>query len=261
MDQGLGFKELYEVFLKTTYPIEMGGKTIEAGETVARFDKILLANFQEIKSQATANGGYDGRTLMHWDETKELRLSFSQGVFSKVQLALMANAKLIEERGEDPLSLNKFEVLETDELGRAFLSHKPNGSFFVYNYKTGKKIYEWTISDQILNIGAPFVEIAVDYNYDYNKGYSSLQVGETLTKGYLTLQGKMRIKDDISGQIKTGIIRIPRLKLMSDLSMRLGENAAPQVGRMDAVAVPIGGKGDKRVMEILFLEEDVDSDM
>jgi hypothetical protein len=45
MENNIGFKELYEVCLKTTYPIEMSGKTIEAGETVARFDKILLANF------------------------------------------------------------------------------------------------------------------------------------------------------------------------------------------------------------------------
>jgi hypothetical protein len=45
MEQGLGFKELYEVFLKTTYPIEMGEKTIESGETIARFDRIQLANF------------------------------------------------------------------------------------------------------------------------------------------------------------------------------------------------------------------------
>jgi hypothetical protein len=36
----LGFKELYEVSLKATLPIEVGGKTIESGETVAFFDKI-----------------------------------------------------------------------------------------------------------------------------------------------------------------------------------------------------------------------------
>jgi hypothetical protein len=40
-----GIKELYDVALKTTYPIEMDGRVIEPGETIAVFDKISLANF------------------------------------------------------------------------------------------------------------------------------------------------------------------------------------------------------------------------
>jgi hypothetical protein len=40
MEQELGFKELYEVSLKATYPIEVSGKTIEVDETVASFDRI-----------------------------------------------------------------------------------------------------------------------------------------------------------------------------------------------------------------------------
>ena len=49
MTNELNFKELYEVSLKTTLPIEVGGEKIEAGETVAFFDKIQIANFQEVK--------------------------------------------------------------------------------------------------------------------------------------------------------------------------------------------------------------------
>jgi hypothetical protein len=35
-----GIKELYSVKLKTTYPIEIAGKWIEEGETVAYFDSV-----------------------------------------------------------------------------------------------------------------------------------------------------------------------------------------------------------------------------
>lgn len=45
MEQEIGFKELYDVALKATYPIEISGREIEQGETVALFDKIQLANF------------------------------------------------------------------------------------------------------------------------------------------------------------------------------------------------------------------------
>jgi hypothetical protein len=40
MDNDIGFKELYEVSLKATYPIEMGDRRIEVGETIAVFDKL-----------------------------------------------------------------------------------------------------------------------------------------------------------------------------------------------------------------------------
>ena len=48
---------------------------------------------------------------------------------------------------------------------------------------------------------------------------------------------------------------------MSDLSMRLGGDATPIVGRLDAVAVPTGVRGQQRVMDILFLNDDIDADM
>jgi uncharacterized protein YhfF len=54
----------------------VGGKQIEPGETIAFFDKIQIANFQEIKSTVSANGGYGNKALIYWDATKELKLSF-----------------------------------------------------------------------------------------------------------------------------------------------------------------------------------------
>jgi hypothetical protein len=35
-----GIKELYDVSLKATYPIEIGGRQIEEGETICFFDNI-----------------------------------------------------------------------------------------------------------------------------------------------------------------------------------------------------------------------------
>ena len=45
-----GFKELYSVLLKTTYPLEIKGRKFEVGETVAAFDRISIANFEEVKN-------------------------------------------------------------------------------------------------------------------------------------------------------------------------------------------------------------------
>jgi hypothetical protein len=127
--------------------------------------------------------------------------------------------------------------------------------------KTGDKITNFSCSGNRITLDEPYKSIIVDYSYEYDGGYKDLIVGRTFTNGYLSLEGKTRVKDDITGHTKTGIIKIPKLKLMSDLSIRLGKDASPTVGRLNAVAVPDGQRGNKKVMEIIFLNDDIDSDM
>ena len=78
-----GIKELYDVTLRATYNIEVGNRKIEPGEVVAAFDRIQIANFQEHKTFSAARGGNDARALVWWEDTREVALSFTQGVFSK----------------------------------------------------------------------------------------------------------------------------------------------------------------------------------
>ena len=261
MNNEFGFKELYEVSLKATYPIEVGGTKLEVGETIASFDKIQLANFQEIKNTASSNGGWDNRSHIYWESTKEIRLNFTQGVFSKIQLALMTNAKLIENLGEQIIPINKQEIFESDENGLIEIGRTLREPIFVYDQETGEKIINWTRTENSITLEQPYKTVAIDYWYDYDNGCITLTIGQALTRGYFSLMGKMKVKDDVTGKVTTGIIKIPKLRLMSDLSMRVGSDAVPQVGRLDAVAVPEGGRGQQKVMEIIFLNDDIDADM
>jgi hypothetical protein len=113
----------------------------------------------------------------------------------------------------------------------------------VYKASSGERIKNINIYDRRIFIGEPFQEYIIDYYYKYDNGYDIIEFGNSLISGYLSLEGKMRVKDDITGQVKTGIIKIPKLKLLSNLSIRLGNDAIPQVGRLDAIAVPTGSRG------------------
>ena len=261
VNNDIGFKELYDVSLKATYPIEMGGRTIEVGETIAAFDKIQIANFEEKKNFISANGGYDNRAHVWWEETKEIRVTLAQGVFSREQLALMTNAKYVTDEGKSFVSVNRREEVESDVNGIAETKFEIFQPVFIYDKETGEKITDYTINGNRISIGLSYKDIIVDYYYQYDNHYSVLSFGHALTNGYLSLEGKTRVKDDITGQVTTGIIKIPKLKLLSDLSMRLGQDAVPLVGRLDAVAVPTGERGHKKVMELIFLNDDIDSDM
>ena len=90
-----GLKELYSVSLKTTYPIEIGGRQIEEGEVICYFDSIQISNFQEIKQYVTAHGGVDDRAYVWWETTKEVNFVMERGIFSKTQFALLSNSKLL----------------------------------------------------------------------------------------------------------------------------------------------------------------------
>jgi hypothetical protein len=146
MENNLGLKELYEVSLKLTYPIEVKGQMLQAGETLVRFDRIQLAIFEENKKFISANGGFDNRPRVWWEETKEIAIHLSQGVFSKTQLSLMSNAKLITKEGQSLISINYQEELESNEKGLAITKHPISDPIFVYDKKTGTKITDWTYS-------------------------------------------------------------------------------------------------------------------
>ena len=88
-----------------------------------------------------------------------------------------------------------------------------------------------------------------------------MSVGQRLIEGFLLLEGKTRVKDDITGKTRTAILRIPRLKLVSDLSMRLGREAGPMIANFSAVGYPQTAGRNSEIMEMLFLNDDIDTEV
>lgn len=260
MSNEFGLKEFYDVELKTTYPIEVNGRKFEPYETLVFFDKIQLANFKEIQEHVAARGGYNNEGRVFWDTTKELKLSFKQGVFSKEQFSFMNNAYLLEKPENEKVIISFWEKIESDERGDFQLKRIPHTKLFVYDAKTGKRINYTKRTDLIYRIPTPYKELRINYDYCYNNGVGKLMVGKKATTGFLTLEGRTRIQEDKTGLMKTGIIKIPKLKLVSDLSIRLGQEANPVTDFLDAVAYPTGERGNARVLELYFLDDDIDSD-
>ena len=262
MNTEFGLKELYDLTLKVTYPIEVEGRKFEAGEVIARFDKIQIANFREIASRVSANGGKNNLTLIVWEDTKEIQLNFTQGIFSKLQFALLSNSNLVKSAPAEKILLSAHFTGESDEEGRIQLNKEEVSNIFVYNAKTYEKLTPKSVDlekgEIILDV--PYQDVEVDYQFYYTNEVSTLTVGRRLIEGFLQLEGKTRVKDDITGKTRTALLRIPRLKLVSDLSMRLGREAGPLLANFAAVGYPGAGR-DKTVMEMLFLSDDIDAEM
>lgn len=254
------FKDLEKVSLKATSNIEIGNRQFVPGETLVYFNKIQVAALDEVRDVRVAEGGYGNPALVFWDTTKELKLRFSQGVFSQQHFALLTNAKLIEQVNV-PIPIAEEEYKETDEQGKITLKHVPIDNLFVYNKNTGDKITNYTINGATLTFQSTFLEVVVRYRYNYVNKVYDYKIGRRLINGFVELEGRTRIKDDVSGQVVTGIIKIPKLKLLTELSVKLGEQATPVVGRFDALCMPVGSRGNTYVTDFVMLSDDIDSDL
>ena len=262
MNNEFGLKELYDLTLKATFPIEMDGRKFEVGEVIARFDKIQIANFRELVSRVSANGGKTNRALVVWEDPKEIQLTFTQGIFSRRQFALLSNANLIQKAPADKILVSTQYKGESNEKGKIQLGKENVANVFVYNAKTFDRIIpkEIDLEKGVITIDDVYCDVEIDYQYEYINDVSIMKIGQKLIGGFLLLEGKTRVKDDITGKTRTAILRIPRLKLVSDLSMRLGREAGPLLANFAAAGYPGAGK-DRMVMEMLFLNDDIDAEM
>ena len=262
MENEFGMQELYFVQLKSTSIIEINGKQIAAGEVIAAFDNIQIANFKDIHREAAAQGGYQNRKLVIWNRTEGVDLVFTQGVFSKTQLGLMQNARLVKVDNSQVVRIAQRDELETNDEGIITLTHEPIGNWiFVYNKETGEKLTGLNrIGLQQIQTPLVYKDVIVDYEYGYDNGANVSFIGEDIFDGYVSLEGRSRIKDDVTGKTHTAIIYIPKLKITSDFNLTLGQNAQPMVGKFQATALSVGERKQSKAIEICYLEDDIDRD-
>lgn len=269
MENEFSFKELYDVVLKATHPFKLGNYTFATGEVVAAFDKIQISSFDLKTKVVTAHGGYNDAPRVVWESVQGADITFAQGIFSESQFALMTNSRMVDIKNEN-LKIHQREKLNLDDNGYFYLKHKPvlDDNFFIYDEETGEKkdtsnigepeetFAGWKMSVE----GEPLESIVVDYNFEVDSG-RMVEIGGFLNAGFLKLEGRTKVQDDITGNMRTGILTISKLKLISTLSMRLGALAQPVVGTFKAMALPEGDKGASKVMEVVFLDDDIDSDL
>lgn len=265
MNNEFGIKELYSVKIKATSNIEIGNHSFEQGENIITFDKVMISNIEQIRKTVTAHGGFDDRDLVWWDTTKGVNIEFAQGIVNNMQFSLMSNSKLFTLDKGRPILLSAREVVESDEDGKIFLKDREDiRSVFIYKVDTGEKLTYTKVENSIYQIEESYTEVIVDYSYVYRNGADKNIIGQIATNrsnDTLWFEGRTKIKDDITGTVKTGILVIPRFKIVSHLLLTLGEKANPVVHKFSARGLPYGDRGNSRVMEIFYLNDDIDADI
>ena len=259
MDNFSGIKELYDVSIRLNSPLEFNGRKFNTNETLLLFETAEIADITERKSSVQARGGYHNNALINWETDKEMNFAISHGVLSPVSWALLSNSK-IEMPKTKSVSYNELvHIIEDNDYCYVDLKYKPNHCncimgaqgnpcneplpmgrrpelmlkplppsrekfIFVYDQETGQRIDDFEIYENRLFFKRPYRKVYADYTFEYEDKIKVIKVGDRLFNGFLSLTGKMSVKNEISGEVTTAILEIPKIKLSSNLSMRLGKN-------------------------------------
>lgn len=259
MDNFSGIKELYDVSIRLNSPLEFNGRKFNINETLLLFKTAEIADITERKSSVQAHGGYHNNALINWETDKEMNFAISHGVLSPVSWALLSNSK-IEMPKTKSVSYNEIVyTIEDNNYCYVDLKYKPNHCncimgaqgnpcneplpmgrrpelmlkplppsrekfIFVYDQETGRRIDDFEIYENRLFFKRPYRKVYVDYTFEYEDKIKVIKVGDRLFNGFLSLAGKMSVKDEMSGEVTTAILEIPKIKLSSNLSLRLGRN-------------------------------------
>lgn len=301
MDQYFGHKELYEVVLRAKNPMQFGDRYIEADEPVLYFDNVNMSLLTEQNRAIFARGGWSNMPRVIWEDRSEVQFQMIEGVMSSVGMSILLSANvLLGGTQEAPLYINKKEMptvfydkelvdSEGNRLTYVNLEHTPviypvkKMFIFEYNRKAiQQKIYGRLAPLQLNELGMPINRLylyedknlektvkndrkyVIDYYYKYEDEDGALiySVEKERFNGLFTLEAKFYSKDENEGNKYTNLLYMPKVRIVSNINLRLGERADPTVSTFNIIGLP-ETVGDQKnlIMEITRLGQDIDADI
>ena len=250
--QEFSFQELYDVIIRLKTPTN----GLPEGFPIAVFDKITIASVDFDDRVVMSSGGAGGKAIMLWQDVKNAQLVFTEGAFTPEHFAAMINSNIYREK-EAPLPLSMNEKAIVDLEGYVSLEEEPIDTPFFFLEKNYKDAIKSTKANpKAYFLGEEYAGQKVQSIYRYNSRSKVVEYsfGDPYLKGFLSLEGKTKIESK-DGRTRIGVLTFPKIQLVSNLSMRLGEKANPVVMSFGATAFAEGSRGNQSIMGFTILEE------
>ena len=297
LGEWVGAKELYDIKLRLNTPLKLGDRQYDINETILCFEKGEMIQLQAGVMRHGATGGFNNNLLISWDTDKEMVFKITHGILSPTSWALLTNSKIKKGKKKSISYDEVISTVEKDNQWHGFLKYVPNhiekygiqGNpnneqlpmgrkewiplkplppardrfIFCYDMKTGLRIKNFDLVGNVIIFYAEHEQVIVDYTFDYEDEYITLDIGNRLLNGFLNLSAKMTVKDYITGEPRTAVIDIPKIKLNSNLIASLGNAydcstvsdfifiGYPQEGRQD---------GQTSICQITFLPTELEGE-
>lgn len=269
VEEYFGTKELYQVALKANAPMNFGFRKIEVGEPVLYFEKVNIALLSEESNPVMARGGWGNMPRVIWEDRSEVNFTLSEGVMSAVGMGILTSARLLEGGTKDVLYVQKKEgPFELDENNSYRLSYTPSldKKIFVFSYDRNciqeKKEFEIQGNKLIVKNGNPLEQYVIDYYFEYGEEALVYLIEKERFNGTFSLEAKFYTKDENDGLNSTNLLTMPKVRVMSNINLRLGERAEPTTSVFNIIALPEKGRMSKTlIMDIVRLGKDIDADI
>ena len=286
-DEYFGYKELYEVILRAKTPMQFGDRYIESQEPVLYFNNVNLSLLSEQNRPVFARGGWANMPRVIWDERTEVTFQMTEGVMSSVGMSILLSANVTSQKEDEPLYIpikeeNLTIVDEYEHNGLLFpvveLTNKPifypDKKIFIFEYT--RNAIQQKLYGKYIEVLDPFDnphyrlalakdknfetpaennrKYAVDYYYKYSDEALIYTVQKERFNGLFTLEAKFYSKDENEGINYTNVLYMPKVRVVSNINLRLGERADPTVSTFNIIGLP-ETVGDKKnlIMEITRL--------
>ena len=293
----MGIKEMYDVNIRLNQPVKIGDRQYDINELLLSFSQVEIAQIVEGKRHYFATGGFNNNLLIDWEVDKEVQFAIRHGKLSPITWAALSNSKIKKNVEKSIQFQERLRTIEIEDKWVCQLKYKPNSIgkigiqgnpdneplpmgrkewlplkplppskdkfIFCYDCQTGQRILNFEIIENQIVFSKEHSEVIVDYTFTYNDSTVKLEVGNKLFNGFLNLSGKITTKDYQTGEPKTAVLEIPRLKIRSNLGISLGTSLdSATVSDFTFTGYPGEGRLDEQqqVCSITFLNTELTGD-
>lgn len=262
----LGIKNLERICIKTKNEVAFGDRLLEAGEPVLYFDNTQISLLSEGSRAIMARGGWRNEPLVIWEDREQVTFQFANGTVNTTSLNLLLGAKMLTKADDNILPFN--EIIELDESGKGYLKFEPiEGDeeykmfFFTYSYSNiQQRLRPAAIRGKQIDFGSELSNCVVmcDYYFTYKNDIITYSMNRERFNNLYILEATFQMKDENDGLIRTGFLRMPKVRILSNINLRMGERVDPMVSTFRIIAQPESKDGREDVVcEIQYLDEDI----
>ena len=279
--------------------MQFGSRKVETGEPVLYFENISIAALQERSKLVLARGGWENQPRVTWEERSEVSFQMIEGVMSQLSFGILLDAVMMTPEQDKPLLVPmkegpfSIQYLGQDENYHdqygIELKHEPKRlpekKVFIFEYKRGReqrKVYGefkkmpdrfnranltrnciliHDDDDNVITDTETENEYVVDYYYEYGNEALIYTISKERFNGLFSLEGKFYSKDENEGINYTNLLYMPKVRVVSDINLRLGERADPVVSTFNIVGLPETLGKNSTIVEIIRLGTDIDDNI
>jgi len=261
-----GIREICDVVLRAKARMKVGNKVFYKDEPVIYFDSLKTSSMEGAATTVYATGGRGNSRLIAWEGERTVTWTMEDALISKVGLAILTGADVIDATKEAPITVHTTEIVKK-ENDKFTLSETPSTKASVYAMvldNNGNPISEPYIcksqKELALDTTATYTTttlptdaevMLVDYYVDRTGG-SQIEITPDKFGGNFYLEASTLFRDT-NGQDLPAEFIIPNCKVQSNFTFSMASSGDPSTFTftMDAFPGYTRFNPEKKVLSVI----------